>query len=537
MKILSIRILSRFALILFISMMVPTFASAGIPLEVGLYKSSLLKLNKKMVLVTLANTKKDEKDKDAEIIAKYDKMDTERRRDSGPSNTNKFVTVEILSPTDLKIDGISLGSTTMIVWSKGDGDEKPKPDFYDITVISDQKAHQLPNILALKNKSTEGQFIDIADIKNIIREKTNEEGIEVSLVDDTIFLTGTVKHEFNILKAVTIAKSYAVKETIEDEETEVGGVRTTKRKYEYKIQDFLQTESPNQVLLEIKVAQVDKNSLKSLGMSWLIKGNSGEGFTNLVGVPSGGATVSTTSTSSLGGVSQQVGTGTGISGNVTGLGSFNPLDGITLGGAFFDAGVGVILKALATKGYAKILAEPNLLVKSGNEGKFHAGSRIPYSIVTSVGGTSATTIQYESVGIKITFRPEVLENGLINLKIDPAEVSSIAGTMAVNGYPIIDTRTVQTNVELKDGESLVMAGLLQEEAIKTMSKIPFLGDIPILGALFRSTQDDLKEKELVFFVTPKIVKPTAPGVKTKLPTDDKLTPEQEEELRWMPLGS
>jgi pilus assembly protein CpaC len=143
---------------------------------------------------------------------------------------------------------------------------------------------------------------------------------------------------------------------------------------------------------------------------------------------------------------------------------------------------------------------------------------------------------YESVGIRLKFKPEVQENGMITLKIDPAEVSSIAGTMAVNGYPIIDTREVRTNVELKDGESLVLAGLLQEEQIKTMSKIPLLGDIPILGALFRSTQNDLKEKELVFFITPKIVKPLAKGVKQELPTDRKLTPEQERELKWMPLG-
>ena len=102
-------------------------------------------------------------------------------------------------------------------------------------------------------------------------------------------------------------------------------------------------------------------------------------------------------------------------------------------------------------------------------------------MVASAGGLAATTIVYESVGIKLKFKPEVLENGMINLKIDPAEVSSIAGTMAVNGYPIIDTREVRTNVELKDGESLVLAGLLQEDQIKTMSKIPLLGDIPILG--------------------------------------------------------
>ena len=120
--------------------------------------------------------------------------------------------------------------------------------------------------------------------------------------------------------------------------------------------------------------------------------------------------------------------------------------------------------------------------------------------------------------------------------IEPAEVSSIAGTLAVNGYPIIDTREIRTNVQLKDGESLILGGLLQEEAVKTMSKIPLLGDIPILGALFRSSQNDLTEKELVFFITPKVVKPNAPGHQPQLPTDEPITPEEEKEFKWIPMG-
>jgi len=198
--------------------------------------------------------------------------------------------------------------------------------------------------------------------------------------------------------------------------------------------------------------------------------------------------------------------------------------------------VGAVLQALSTKGLAKILAEPNLLVTSGQEGNFLAGSRIPYSVLISSGGASTSSIVFETVGVKLRFKPDVLESGLINLKIDPAEVSSIAGTLAVNGYPIIDTRDVRTSVELRDGESLVLAGLLQEEQIKNMSKIPVLGDIPILGALFRSSQDDIREKELVFFITPKVVRPTPPGIETPLPTDEELTPEEAEEFRWMPLG-
>lgn len=489
MKILTNHRYNKIALILFFSLLLPSFAFAGVPLEVGLFKSSLLKLNKKMVLVTLANTKKDDTEKDAQIVAKSDKMDVEKRRDSGASNTNKFVTVEILSPFDLKIDGITIGNTSMIIWTKADDEEKPLPTFYDVQVTGDRGA-----------------------IESQIKELASGDEVTVQYAHDTVILSGSVAKEQTKGKIENIAKAFSG-----------------------KIINNIDIADPKQILLEVKVAQVDKTSLKSLGMSWLLKGSSGEVFTNMVGAPTGGAIASTTSTSTTG-TSQQVGTGTGISASVAGLGSFNPLDGVQVGAAYFKGGVGAVLKALVTKGYAKVLAEPNLLVKSGQEGNFLAGSKIPYSIVTSAGGLAATTLVYETVGVKLKFKPEALENGLINLKIDPAEVSSIAGTMAVNGYPIIDTRTVQTNVDLKEGESLVMAGLLQEEQIKTMSKIPLLGDIPILGALFRSTQDDLKEKELVFIITPRIIKPMAKGEKPVLPTDKKLTQEQEDELKWMPLG-
>jgi pilus assembly protein CpaC len=202
----------------------------------------------------------------------------------------------------------------------------------------------------------------------------------------------------------------------------------------------------------------------------------------------------------------------------------------------FKPGIGAVLRALVTKNLAKMLAEPNLLVKSGQEGKFLAGSKIPIQVVSGVGAISGITIQYIDVGVKLIFKPEVMENELISLKLEPAEVSSISGTLAVNGYPIIDTREIKTSVQLKDGESLVLGGLLQEDTVKTMSKRPLLGDIPILGALFRSTQDDLKEKELVFFITPRLVRPNAPGDEPELPTDRPLTPQQEKELRWIPTG-
>jgi pilus assembly protein CpaC len=145
---------------------------------------------------------------------------------------------------------------------------------------------------------------------------------------------------------------------------------------------------------------------------------------------------------------------------------------------------------------------------------------------------------YEQVGVKVDFSPEVLEDGVIKLKLDPAEVSSVGQLQTFSTglfAPVIDTREVRTTVDLRDGESFVIAGLLDERMKKNIKKFPVLGDVPILGALFRSTSDELDKTELVFFITPKIVKPLAPGVKPELPGVAPLTPAEKNEYRWIPL--
>jgi pilus assembly protein CpaC len=519
--------LCAWALLLTCALAAP--ATAGVPLEVGLYKSILVdfkKQNRKIVLVTLANTKKEAKEKDVDQMVTYAqpgntddptavltrRVEGKKNSDTDTGNTNKFVVPEILSEYVLKLDGITIGSTSMIIWTKGEGGEKPVPTFFDLKVTGDREA-----------------------IENQLKETAPNDTINVQYANDTVVLSGNVANEQTRNKAQEIAKAYAP-----------------------KVLNNITINEPQQVLLQVKVAQVDRTALRNLGISALIKGASAEG---------GGSAAAPIAAGTL----------LGNAAGLTGL----PTDGIQLGISYFKGGIAATLKALATKGYAKILAEPNLLVKSqpiskiglkptggggsgslgscsGEEGYacFMAGKKYPISIVQSVGGTSQTTVTTLDVGVKLVFHAEVLENGLINLKITPASVSAITGTLAVNGYPIIDTREVNTEVELGDGQSLVMAGMLQEEAVKTMSKIPLLGDIPILGALFRSTDDSITEKELVFFVTPKIVKPVKTvdesrfvvkeGQKYELPGDNlpaglkesdvKVSPEQERDLKWMPLG-
>lgn len=470
-------------LALLVTLLLPLIGSAGVATEVPLNSSVLLNLTKPSERVSIANPSI------AELI--------------------------VISPTQLQINGTRIGSTTLIVWDKGGA-----TSFFDVRVKGDP---------ALLEKQ--------------IREVAPNDRITVDYADDTIVLSGKAANEQTIKKVVRLARAYAVKNEGGSgnggqgiqivpaygnygngaaKETE------TEKEDSVKVINHIEVDDPQQVLLEVKVAQVDKSALRSLGLSFFGRGSDMEGFSNLVGAPSGQLTVR----DAAGNVISQA---TGIAGQIPGLASITPIDQYQLGFSLFNPGIGTVLRALATKGMAKILAEPNLLVNSGQSGRFLAGSKIPISVVTGVGALSGTEIRFIDIGVKLNFKPLVLENGLIALKIDPAEVSSITGTLAVNGYPIIDTREVRTDVKLKDGESLVLAGLLQEETIKTMSKIPLLGDIPILGALFRSTQDDLREKELVFFITPKIVKPNAPGTEPVLPTDQPLTPEQERELQWVPM--
>lgn len=469
-----------FALLaLFVTTLVPGFSDAGVATEVTVNKSVLLNLQKPSERVSIA--------------------------------TPSIAELIVISPTQLQVNGTRIGTTSLIVWEKGG-----KTSFFDIRVKG-----------------------DIALLERQIREIAPNDSITVDYANDTIVLSGKAANDQTIERVVQVANAYAAKEAPAPAWSDKPLVppqsaETVDKKpgndSKLKVLNHIVVDEPQQVLLEVKVAQVDKNALESLGLSAFARGNSAEGFSNLVGAPSGQLTIRDSG-------GNTISEATGIAGPIPGLASISPISAYQLGGSLFKPGIGAVLKALVTKDLAKLLAEPNLLVKSGQEGKFLAGKKIPVQVVTGVGALSGTEIKYIDVGVKLHFKPVVMENGLISLKIDPAEVSTISGFLPGNNYPIIDTREIRSDVQLKDGESLVLAGLLQEEAIKSMSKIPLLGDIPILGVLFRSTQEDLKSKELVFFITPKIVKANAPGNVPKLPTDKPLTPEQEKEFKWIPLGS
>ena len=182
--------------------------------------------------------------------------------------------------------------------------------------------------------------------------------------------------------------------------------------------------------------------------------------------------------------------------------------------------VDVVVRALERRGVARRLAEPNLVALSGDTASFLAGGEYPIPVSTDNG---QTTVEFKPFGVGLEFTPTVLDNGLIHLKIAP-EVSEIDNTNAVsfgnNGsIPAIIVRRAETSLELRDGQSFVLAGLLQTNSAYDKSQLPWLGNVPVLGALFRSAAYNKRETDLVIIVTPRLVKPLAPGQNPATPLD------------------
>lgn len=456
---------------------------------------------------------------------------------------------------EVVIYGKKPGITSLIVW-----DKEGNKTFFDVIVHRER-------MIEFERERADA-------IEKKIKAVAPDSDVRVEFAGDTIVLTGTANNRHMIDKIEKVAMLYASSgcdgisrgeslHPIRAEKTEtkskaagyvsVNVTQQAMQQAEEKktealcVLNLITMPEAQQVMLEVKVAQINKTKLKELGISFILQGiggNDGEAtFPGLAFNPTG--TLGTLD------ITEGERLGLGPSGETITTDRFlaksDVWPGITgfdlntnqpqIGFAHFPSGVVMMLKALQEKGFGKILAEPNLLVRSGETGKFHVGTRIPIQTVEGIGAERTVGIVYEEVGIRLHFTPEVLENDVIRLKIDPAEVSAVARYLTFLGIvaPEIDTRTVNTSVDLKEGESLILAGLLSEEMKKNIQKVPVLGDVPILGALFRSTRDELQEKELVFFITPKLVKPMAPGEKVKLPTDNMPTPEIEKQFQWIPM--
>jgi pilus assembly protein CpaC len=260
----------------------------------------------------------------------------------------------------------------------------------------------------------------------------------------------------------------------------------------------------------VKFAEVDKSALQQLGVNLLFPGGSTLGQVSTqqfsppiiqgqIGTLGGGASTSTPTT----------GTGTPTTTTTFGLSNllniflYNP-----------SMNVGATIQALQTNDVLQILAEPNVLTVSGKEASFLAGGEFPYPVVQSTGGGTFPTIsiQFKEFGVKLNFTPTIMPDGSIHLKVTP-EVSALDFTNAltISGFtiPALSTRRVTSEMDLQDGQSFAIAGLMDNRVTEQFSKIPWIGDVPVLGKLFQSRSLQKTKDELLVVVTPRIVHPLA----------------------------
>jgi pilus assembly protein CpaC len=321
---------------------------------------------------------------------------------------------------------------------------------------------------------------DVEAIKKALYDMLPNEQIGVQAINDSISLTGTVDSPAKVNRAVEIAKQF-----VEKDKTLVNDMRVT---------------GTQQVMLEVRVAEIQRNVAKNLDFKPFLR----------IGNPDR-PSFSLTTQDPLNPQNFAIAVG-----RVTG---HNFLFTETL-------------ELLESKGVAKILAEPNLIAMSGDTASFLAGGEFPIPVSTTpgAGGLPTVTIEYKQFGISLAFTPTVVDKDLINLAVAP-EVSQLDKTNSVtlNGFviPGIATRRARTTVELRDGQSFAIAGLLSSNFLDSMRGIPGIMDIPVLGALFRSSDYNRQETELVIIVTPRLVHP-APATTLVAPTDSFVPPSDAE---------
>jgi pilus assembly protein CpaC len=245
-----------------------------------------------------------------------------------------------------------------------------------------------------------------------------------------------------------------------------------------------------QVQLQVRVAEVSRNRVKDVGTSYTYQGSPGAGgYLNSGGGPS---SLSSPAASPLGGL-------------ISGALSSSALNMLVMGGNSL-----AMLRMLQTQGALRELAEPNLIAMDGQEASFLAGGEFPVPIVQGGGDKTTVSIIFKEYGVRLNFKPTIIDEDHIRLELEP-EVSTIdfGNGVKFGGFliPALKTRRAKTGVELRDGQSFALAGLLDNSEIKSLSKVPVLGDVPILGSLFRSKSFQKNETELMFIVTAQLVKP------------------------------
>jgi pilus assembly protein CpaC len=361
-----------------------------------------------------------------------------------------------ISRNEIMVNGKSAGETSLIIWDDTGGRQ-----FFNVTVRTSATALDT----------------SMESIRRELRTELPGQTLKMTSENGVIYLRGTVNDLTSAGRAVEIAST-------------AGKV--------VNLLDVVVPPSKPQILLKVRFISVDRNKATNLGINLFNLGL--------------GNTVGTVSTGQFSppGVTLPI-AGASATATVSDEGNFF---------AFFPGlNAGVTIKALQTQGVAEVLAEPNLMAMDGRQASFLAGGEYPYPMVqgTSAGGAGAVTIMFKEYGVRLNFIPTITPRGTIRLQVAP-EVSALdfSNAIQISGFnvPALTTRKVNTEVELGDGQSFVLGGLLDNRETDTFEKIPFIGDIPILGKFFQSKAINRTNTELIVLVTPELVAPIAAGTAT-----------------------
>ena len=366
------------------------------------------------------------------------------------SSNPEAVETMATTPTQVIVEGKAAGSSSLILW-----DSTGRSQVLD--VVTD---------------------IDIAGLRNAIQKTYPNEHLEIEADGAHLLLTGTASNPRIVEDVGKMAGVYS-KEVVNS--------------------IVVPATHERQVVLEVRFVEVDRGALEQLGFNFL-----STGAANTIG------TTTTGQFGSFGPWSLKDAFGPGTSGR-----PFSTETSVTQDLNLFlfrpDIHLGAMVQALHQRNVLQILAEPNLMAVSGQKATFLAGGEFPYVIVQPSGGVITYSVQFKPFGVKLDFTGTVQDDNTLRLHVSP-EVSSLDYTNAVTfpgggTMPAISTRRAETEIELKDGQSFGIAGLLDQRAITQLSKVPGIGDIPVIGELFRSRSINKTNNELLVFVTPHIADP------------------------------
>ncbi|MGZ3181780.1 MAG: type II and III secretion system protein family protein [Telluria sp.] len=396
-------------------------------------------------------------------------------KDTAPSVAD--MDVQLLSPTDLFVRGKRAGSMNVILQ-----DARGACYLQDIVVTID------PSTLQRK-------FAELMP---------DEKEIQVGSAENAVVLTGRIHDPLKLEEAMRLASSYG------DGKHVVNLLRVT---------------TPQQVMLEVKIAEVSKTLLDRFGIDFARLFTSADGLTTrVVSGIFGGNPAAFGQLSGYGGSTSAAGsTGISLGGTAVGIGASGA------GGAGANATLFGI-DAQKKDGLVRVLAEPNIMAISGQSASFLSGGKIFIPVAQSnVAGGTTITLEEKEFGVGLKFTPTVLDGTRVNLKLvsEVSELSQTGSPFTTVGnvtavLPSLTTRRVDTTVQLSDGQSFAVAGLIRSNVTETLKKFPGLGEIPVLGMLFRSSEFQKDQTELVFIITPRLVKPMSATV--ALPTDHHAEP-------------